>query len=76
MHKNFIIVLLIMLIGISTSAYTKDLGKVGETYPIKEIDMLDFIQSRLRQMQQNGDLVATCAAFYLLKNSLTFFRCV
>jgi len=45
-----------MLIGISTSAYTKDLGKVGETYPIKEIDMLDFIQSRLRQMQQNGDL--------------------
>ena len=36
--------------------YAKDLGKIGETYPIKEIDLLDFIQTRLKQMQQSGEL--------------------
>lgn len=34
--------------------YADDLGVMGETYIIKEIDFLDFIQSRAHMMQQNG----------------------
>lgn len=61
MHKFLTTVLLTMLIGVSflfytKEAYTKDLGKIGETYPIREMDMLDFIQARLKQMQQSGEL--------------------
>lgn len=48
--------LLTILIGVCSLVYAKDLGKIGETYPIKEIDMLDFIQIRLKQMQQSGEL--------------------
>lgn len=33
-----------------------DLGIIGQTYPIVEIDFLDFIQARLKVMQTNGDL--------------------
>jgi len=54
MHKR----LLLLLLGIFVSfpVFAKNLGKVGQVYPIKEIDLLDFIQMRLQVMQQNGDL--------------------
>lgn len=53
MHKIFTIALLTTLI--SAPIYAKDLGKIGETYPIKEMDLLDFIQARLKQMQKSGE---------------------
>lgn len=56
MHKILTIVLLVALVGVNVPIYAKDLGKIGETYPIKEIDLLDFIQTRLKQMQQSGEL--------------------
>lgn len=34
----------------------KNLGVVGTTYPIIEMDMLDWIQHRLSHMQQTGEL--------------------
>jgi len=38
------------------AAYAKDLGRVGQVYPIKEMDIVDFIYGRLKQMQQSGEL--------------------
>jgi conjugal transfer pilus assembly protein TraW len=35
-------------------AFAKDLGVMGETYPIAEVDFLDFIQSRAANIQQSG----------------------
>lgn len=40
---------------ISTVTHAKDLGIMGETYPIAETDFLEYIQARLNQMQQNGE---------------------
>jgi len=34
--------------------YAKDCGVMGETYTIIETDFLEFIQSRIESMQQNG----------------------
>lgn len=34
-----------------------DLGVIGQTYPILEIDFLDFVQTRLGEMQKNGELL-------------------
>ena len=53
--------MLVALIEVSclfhtNAAYAKDLGKVGQVYPIKEMDIVDFIYSRLNQMQQSGEL--------------------
>ena len=56
MHKLVTIALLTMLIGVNAPAYAKDLGRIGETYSIKEPDLLEFIQTRLKQMQQTGEL--------------------
>lgn len=56
MCKGLNIAILTILTLLSVSAYAKDLGKIGETYPIKEMDLLDFIQTRLKQMQQSGEL--------------------
>jgi len=56
MRRVLNIALLTILTLTSVSVAAKDLGKVGETYPIKEMDLLDFIQTRLKQMQQSGEL--------------------
>ena len=56
MYKFLAIIFLTIFLVISVSTYAKDFGKIGETYPIKEVDLLDFIQTRLKQMQQNGEL--------------------
>lgn len=33
-----------------------DLGTIGQTYPIIETDFLEFIQTRLKMMESNGEL--------------------
>lgn len=47
------IMLLLISVGIRQS-YSKDLGVVGDVYPIKEDDFLEFIQQRIHAIQQNG----------------------
>jgi len=37
------------------SAFAKDLGVVGEIYPIQEEDLLNFILRRIAHMQKSGD---------------------
>jgi type-F conjugative transfer system protein TraW len=45
---------LILCAFITKATYANDLGVMGETYPILEMDFLDFIQSRIEQIQKNG----------------------
>lgn len=51
------LILLITLMGLFmfNPSYAKDLGVMGETYPIMETDFLDFIQARIAKMQQGGE---------------------
>ena len=51
-----IAVLATTLIVAGVAVYAKDLGRIGQTYPIKETDLLEFIQTRLQHMQQSGEL--------------------
>lgn len=47
----------IFFIGLFLSnANAKNLGTMGQTYPIQEIDLLEFIQSKAFLLQQNGEL--------------------
>ena len=39
-----------------TEAYAKDLGIVGQTFEIMEVDMLEYIKTRLGEMEQEGVL--------------------
>lgn len=50
--KIFIIIFCLFL---ATTSFAKDLGVIGQVYPIKETDLLEFIQKRILIMQQNGD---------------------
>ncbi len=45
---------LILCAFITKVTYANDLGVMGETYPILEMDFLDFIQSRIEQIQKSG----------------------
>ena len=59
--KLSLILLLILSLGalsLSTLPYAqaKDLGVVGQVFPISEIDMLQWIQQRLRTFEQTGEL--------------------
>ena len=38
--------------------YAKNLGVFGPVFPIGEIDMLDWIDNRLRTFEQNGEIDA------------------
>ncbi len=44
----------IFIIFIGNNVYANDLGTMGETYSIVEIDFLKFIQERVGSMQKNG----------------------
>lgn len=44
----------LMLAFLVTKSFAYDLGVMGETYPIIEVDFLQFIQSRVDMMQKNG----------------------
>jgi conjugal transfer pilus assembly protein TraW len=46
--------ILLMLIAFSERTLANDLGVMGETYKIAEIDFLEYIQSQIEQKQKNG----------------------
>ena len=52
--KLGIFFILIPCAMIANNIYANDLGVMGETYTIIEIDFLEFIQSRVAMMQKNG----------------------
>src|SRR6185437_14514015 len=52
--KRKMILMLLISISMLHPAFAKDLGVMGETYPIVEIDFLEFIQSRAATFQQTG----------------------
>ena len=52
-HAHLIVMLLISLLP---AAQADDLGVVGPTYEIAEQDLLEAIQSRLKQMEKTGEL--------------------
>lgn len=45
-----------MFIMTSSVSFAKNLGKIGQVYPIKEMDIVDLIHLRLKQMEQSGEL--------------------
>lgn len=49
-----IILIMILCALMVNKLYASDLGVMGETYPIAEMDFLDFIQSRIASLQKNG----------------------
>lgn len=52
----FLSLLPIFIANICQLTYSKDLGRIGQVYPIQEMDMLDFIQVGLKELQQSGEL--------------------
>ena|SRR5579863_7592517 len=54
-YKERIVGSLLLLLCMQVSL-AKDLGVVGQTYPITEDDFLELIVHRLQTMQQNGEL--------------------
>lgn len=48
-------ILFVFCLSLSATSFAKDLGVVGKVYPIKETDLLEFIQQRVKVMQQNGE---------------------
>ncbi len=52
--KRKMILMLLISISVLHPALAKDLGVMSETYPIVEIDFLEFIQSRASAFQQTG----------------------
>ncbi len=56
MNKVLNTILLTTLLSLGIPTYAKDLGRVGQVYPIKEMDLLELIQTRLKTMQQSGEL--------------------
>lgn len=48
--------ILITIFLLSPLLYAKDLGVIGQTYPIQEMDFLEFIHQRLQILQQSGNL--------------------
>ncbi len=44
-----------LCITATSNAYCKDLGVYGQTYPIQENDLLDFILKKVKTMQSNGE---------------------
>ena len=48
--------LLVALLPMSFAVLADDLGVVGPTYEIVERDVLELITSKLKQMEQSGEL--------------------
>lgn len=46
--------MVLISILVTINCYASNLGVMGETYPIAESDFLDFIQSRVEELQKNG----------------------
>ena len=47
-------ILVLFLFSLSTNA--KNLGVIAPTFPIAEMDMLDWIQARLKHLEQTGEM--------------------
>lgn len=46
----------LLLLTLSPASPAVSLGKIGPTYPIREENLLTFIQQRLQEKQQSGEL--------------------
>lgn len=55
-HTLLTIILLCILCLLTWNAFAKNLGVIGQTYPITEFDLRHIIQQRLLTLQQNGEL--------------------
>ncbi len=55
-RRTSAVALLIALLPLSLSVWSEDLGVVGPTYQIVERDALELITSKLKQMEQSGEL--------------------
>lgn len=51
--------LVVLLSLIIVSGHARNVGVVGETFPVAEVSMLDWIGTRLTALQKNGELAAT-----------------
>jgi len=56
MHARSTIVAATIWATLGGSLFAQDLGVIGPTYDIAERDLIEAIQSRLRQMQATGEL--------------------
>ena len=56
MRRCAVLLLAALLAGMTPPASAKDLGVRGATWPVAEPDLLDAIETRLREMQRSGDL--------------------
>jgi conjugal transfer pilus assembly protein TraW len=60
MANKFMIRYVVWCFGLMASQYTeahaKDFGVVGQTFEIMEVDMLEYIKTRLGEMEQDGVL--------------------
>lgn len=63
MHKLITTILIISFLLVCLSGHAKNLGVWGATFPVAEQDIKEFIFSRLRTMQQNGELDKINASF-------------
>ena len=54
--RVFVSSLLLICLLASDFIYAKDFGVLGEVYPIKETDFLEFIKTKLKNMDENGEL--------------------
>lgn len=52
--KLFSYIFTVGIVCFSTCVSAKNIGTIGQVYPINEIDFLDFIQSRALSVQQSG----------------------
>ncbi len=50
------VLFILCVLFLSSSLLAKNIGTIGQIYPIKEVNFLEFIQSRALFMQQNGML--------------------
>ena len=46
----------LILTVLSVNAHAKNLGVIAPTFPIAEMDMLDWIQARLKHLEQTGEM--------------------
>ncbi len=52
-----ILVSLLVVSFICINADTKDLGKYGATFQIKEQDVVEYIKNRLKALEASGELL-------------------
>lgn len=53
---NYVRIILLFILLSSVASYAKEFGVLGEVYPIKETDFLEFIKTKLKSMDESGEL--------------------